>query len=170
MKNTSYIKSIINAMKSLPDTTPSESLYGAIERSIKVLQSDIISSIEPYAFYACDSLKLVDLSSAINIGICSFAGCASLAALILRNTDSLCILGDDAFGRAEKTVIQNNSITRVYTSNLISKGAGYIYVPRALIEDYKATENWSAYASQFRALEDYTVDGTTTGELDESKI
>ena len=26
------------------------------------------------------------------------------------------------------------------------------------------------YANQFRALEDYTVDGTRTGALDESKI
>ena len=46
---------------------------------------------------------------------------------------------------------------------------GYIYVPAALVDSYKAATNWSAYASQFRALEDYTVDGTTTGELDESK-
>lgn len=45
-----------------------------------------------------------------------------------------------------------------------------IYVPAALIDSYKAATNWSAYANQFRALEDYTVDGTITGELDESKI
>jgi hypothetical protein len=30
--------------------------------------------------------------------------------------------------------------------------------------------NWTTFSAQFRALEDYTVDGTTTGELDESKI
>lgn len=52
----------------------------------------------------------------------------------------------------------------------IANGTGYIYVPRALIEDYKVATNWATYASQFRALEDYTVDGTITGELDESKI
>ena len=34
----------------------------------------------------------------------------------------------------------------------------------------QAATNWSTYAAQFRALEDYTVDGTTTGELDETKI
>lgn len=47
---------------------------------------------------------------------------------------------------------------------------GYIYVPSALVDTYKAATNWSAYAGWFRALEDYTVDGTITGELDESKI
>ena len=46
----------------------------------------------------------------------------------------------------------------------------YIYVPRALVEDYKVATNWSAYADQFRALEDYTVDGTISGDLDETKI
>lgn len=49
-------------------------------------------------------------------------------------------------------------------------GTGYIYVPRALVDTYKAATNWSTIADQFRALEDYTVDGTITGELDESKI
>lgn len=57
-----------------------------------------------------------------------------------------------------------------FSNTRIDSGTGYIYVPRALIEEYKAAENWSTYASQFRALEDYTVDGTTTGDLDESKI
>ena len=55
-------------------------------------------------------------------------------------------------------------------NTLIGKGTGYIYVPRALVDSYKVATNWSTYASQFRALEDYTVDGTITGELDETKI
>ena len=58
----------------------------------------------------------------------------------------------------------------------IAAGNGYIYVPRALLsdddetKDYRRATNWSTYAAQFRALEDYTVDGTTTGELDKTKI
>jgi hypothetical protein len=47
---------------------------------------------------------------------------------------------------------------------------GYIYVPSPLVEGYKAATNWSAFASQFRVLEDYTVDGTTMGALDPNKI
>jgi hypothetical protein len=53
---------------------------------------------------------------------------------------------------------------------------GYFYVPRALLsdddakKDYRRATNWSNFATQFRALEDYTVDGTTTGELDPNKI
>ena len=40
----------------------------------------------------------------------------------------------------------------------------------ALVDSYKAATNWSTYADQIRALEDYTVDGTTTGALDETKV
>ena len=47
---------------------------------------------------------------------------------------------------------------------------GYIYVPSALVEGYKVAAGWSDFADKFRALEDYTVDGTITGELDETKI
>lgn len=52
----------------------------------------------------------------------------------------------------------------------IKAGTGYIYVPAALVEDYKVATNWSSFADQFRALENYTVDGTVTGEIDETKI
>ena len=62
------------------------------------------------------------------------------------------------------------SATDSLANTPIASGTGYIYVPSALIDSYKTATNWSVYADQFRALEDYTVDGTTTGELDESKI
>ena len=41
----------------------------------------------------------------------------------------------------------------------------YIYVPRALVDSYKATVAWSSNKDKFRALEDWTIDGTITGEL-----
>lgn len=44
------------------------------------------------------------------------------------------------------------------------------YVRRALVDEFKNATNWSTYADMYRALEDYTVDGTATGELDMSKI
>ena len=37
----------------------------------------------------------------------------------------------------------------------IEKGTGYIYVPKALMEQYKTATNWVAYAAQIRAIEDY---------------
>ena len=78
-----------------------------------------------------------------------FNKCVSLKAIVLRNEDTLS-RGDFTYGDL---------------GTPIASGTGYIYVPSALLEDYKAATNWSTYADQFRALEDYTVDGTTTGEL-----
>lgn len=34
-------------------------------------------------------------------------------------------------------------------------GAGYIYVPSALLDGFKQATNWSVFSSQFRAIEDY---------------
>lgn len=55
--------------------------------------------------------------------------------------------------------------TNDFTNTPIARGTGYIYVPRDLIATYEAATNWSTYAGQFRALEDYTDDGTTSGEF-----
>ena len=46
---------------------------------------------------------------------------------------------------------------------------GWVYAPKAYLSTYKSKLSL-VVSTQFRALEDYTVDGTITGELDESKI
>ena len=46
---------------------------------------------------------------------------------------------------------------------------GWVYAPKAYLSTYKS-KLLMVVSTQFRALEDYTVDGTITGELDESKI
>lgn len=67
-------------------------------------------------------------------------------------------------------IIRTETIPSVYGPPSIPTIKGYIYVPSALVDEYKSATNWSAHAEKFRALEDYTVDGTITGELDETKI
>ena len=97
-----------------------------------------------YAFEKCTSLGKIDLPMCTHIGVgtsyacCAFRACSSLSVAILRST-TMCELDD----------------TSVFSDTPISKGTGYIYVPKALIESYQAHEKWSTYASQFRAIEDY---------------
>ena len=112
-----------------------------------------ITVIYEAMFQKCSSLKKVDTPAVVNILNFAFDKCTSLVALILRS--------DTCSG------LQSTS---VFSSTPITSGTGYIYVPAALVDSYKSATNWSNYASQFRALEDYTVDCTTTGELDETKI
>ena len=93
------------------------------------------------------------------------SGNYSIKAVILR-TDAICTLSNtNAFSSCYHFYGTANS-----TYNPEGKKDGYIYVPSALIEQYKVATNWVTFADQFRALEDYTVDGTTTGELDWEKV
>ncbi len=45
--------------------------------------------------------------------------------------------------------------TNVFQDSAVAAGTAYIYVPSAQVEAYKAHANWSAYANQIRAIEDY---------------
>ena len=110
-----------------------------------------VTSIEYYAFQNCTSLTTVDFSNLTSIASGAFYSCTSLKTVILRNTTQVCTLAN----------------TIVFSSK---PADGYFYVPRALVDGYKTNSNWSTYANQIRALEDYTVDGTINGELDENKI
>lgn len=106
----------------------------------------------PWMFDGCTSLIYADFGKATAIGYSQTFNKTALTALVIRS-ETMATNAIDSLGGTP-----------------IGQGTGYIYVPSALLESYKAATNWSTYADQFRALEDYTVDGTTTGELDESKI
>ena len=105
-------------------------------------------------FSNCSVLAVVDLPNVASILTYVFSGCGALKSLVLRKSDAICTL----------------SSTNAFNNTPIKSGTGYIYVPASLIETYKTARNWDTYAAQFRALEDYTVDGTITGELDPNKI
>lgn len=127
--------------------------YRAFSDCSSLISAKFVSatSIGNYAFDSCSKLEKADFGSVASIGTSVFASCAALIALILRK-NALCTIASDLYGTA------------------IENGNGYIYVPAALVDSYKEASKWSTYATQFRALEDYTVDGTLTGELDETKI
>lgn len=130
------------------------------------------------SFYNCTSLKKVKFPSLTSFGGSSFEKCTSLLIADFTN------INKDAFqlhsnfagctGLIALVLRKDSLVDLLYTTNIgnsgITAGTCYIYVPRSLVDSYKAATNWSTYADQIRALEDYTVDGTITGELDETKI
>lgn len=113
-----------------------------------------VTEIKDRAFSGCAYLTTLDFSEKVSIGSYAFINCYRLDCLILRNTSELSSLSND------------NS----FTETAIKYKQGYIYVPSTLKSQYEGATNWSRYATIFRALEDYTVDGTTTGDLDPTKI
>lgn len=127
-----------------------------ISRTLTELKDDTVTEIGYYALSACYSLRVVDLPKLTRFSEQrAFSNCARLEALILRNTGAVCV---------------GNYNTLFSAGTSTPAGVTYIYVPAALVDSYKSANHWSEYANQFRALEDYTVDGTTTGELDPTKI
>lgn len=97
-------------------------------------------------FRGCSSLKIVDMAEDTttsayyhNIPAHTFSGCSSLDTLILRSPQMWSLA----------------NATNIFTNTPIANGTGYIYVPKALIEQYKVATNWVTYANQFRAIEDY---------------
>lgn len=100
--------------------------------------------IDEYAFEDCTALTKVDLGNNLNsdyattlVGVerLSLHGCTKMTTLILRG-DKVFRCGGSPFGGNTPSSL-------------------YIYVPRALINEYKKATNWTVYANRFRAIEDY---------------
>ena len=162
----------VNTVDSIGDEALASSI---IDRSITEILDNYATSIGSYAFSSCFSLTAAGFQAATKVYEHAFDRCSSLTTVDL---PAVTRIDSSAFYRcsALATVILRSatmatlSSTNVFDNTPIKSGTGYIYVPAALVGSYKAARNWSTYANQFRALEDYTVDGTTTGALDESKI
>ena len=90
-------------------------------------------------FGFCKSLKKIDLNVVEKIKAYAFWNCKSLECVKILNTETVCALADkDAFSNTP-----------------IANGTGYIYVPDALVNDYKKATNWSVYANQIKPLSEY---------------
>lgn len=96
------------------------------------------TSVALGAFWQCTALKKAEFASAVAFANNAFYGCSALTALILRNTEQISTITGTPFA-----------------ASAIASGTGYIYVPAALVDTYKAASGWSTYASQIRAIEDY---------------
>lgn len=125
-----------------------------------------VTGIDYGMFNGCISLTKTIFPSATGIYSTAFKSCYRLKTIVLGNESSVCELANiNAFTDCYHLY---GTVNETYNPDGLKDG--YIYVPRALVEDYKVATNWSTLATQFRALEDYTVDGAITGELDETKI
>ena len=97
------------------------------------------TSVASQAMENCYALAYADLPICKSIAAKGFYKCSSLETLILRRTTNVCALAN----------------VSAFTGTPIASGTGFIYVPSALVDSYKSATNWSTFASQFRAIEDY---------------
>jgi hypothetical protein len=109
-----------------------------IEGTLTEFSDNRVSVLGTAALQGCNNLTKVDFPALQEMGSGAFYGVSKLDTVILRNS-KLCTMR--AIGALNGTAIRG--------------GTGYIYVPSALIDSYKSATNWSTYAAQFRAIEDY---------------
>ena len=110
-----------------------------VERTIRdEYTNDRVTTIGEYAFSHNTALTLVSFPSVTSIGASAFASCSKLTTVIL--------------GAGSYVALSNVS---AFTGTPIASGTGFIYVPAALVDTYKIASNWSTYANQIRAIEDY---------------
>lgn len=86
----------------------------------------------------CSEIIKADFSNLQNIRYSTFYSNKKLVTLIIRT---------QAVAKLEKT--------SAFKDTPIASGTGYVYVPSALVDSYKSATNWSTYADQIRAIEDY---------------
>ena len=113
----------------------------------------------------CNKTKKIDISH-YNISSTSrvdnwCSQCYSLTAVIIRSFGENYVLDNSSFTSCYKMLGKTDA---TYNPN---GEQGYVYVPRNMVDILNAKTNWSEL--QFKALEDYTKDGTTTGEFDDEK-
>ena len=91
------------------------------------------------AFERCNNLKKIDLTVVEKIKAYAFWNCELLECVKILNTKTVCTL-------VNKSAFSNTPI---------ENGTGYIYVPDALVNEYKKATNWSVFANQIKPLSEY---------------
>lgn len=134
-----------------------------------------LQSMNIQTFYGCNSLEYLKLPSLKSVATQSIRNCKKIAVVDLPVCTSIGNLAFDSDSALKCIILRSSTMCTLASSaalngTLIASGTGYVYVPRNLIASYQAATQWSTYPNQFRALEDYTIDGTTSGDIDMTKI
>lgn len=150
------MSSFVNTVESVGDEALTNSI---IDRSITELADDISTTIGQYAFRTCTKLTNVNFPSVTSTGVGAFYGCTTLAKAEFASSVAF---GNNTFYNCSALtvlILRNTEAISNLTGGLsgtpIASSTGYIYVPSALVDTYKATSGWSSYADQIRAIEDY---------------
>lgn len=119
------------------------------------------SSAEQRQFDGCSNLESIDVSVLNGFPENGTIGCTNLKYLFLRKTSSIVTISANA--------LYTNTPFKGYNGLV-----GTAFVPSALLSTYQSATNWVTLYTNgtciFKVLENYTLDGTTTGEINWTKI
>ena len=149
--------------------------------NINTVNSETVTQISDYAFYGATVLQKCNMPNVTQVGTQSFVLCNQLQrlefpklntsilvsafannpALTYINLGKATIISNAAFSGCDaiETIIllKDDGIVSLKHSNAFSNsgiaaGTGFIYVPDALVDNYKTATNWSTYAEQIKPL------------------
>ena len=134
--------------------------YAFSGTQITNLSLPALSTIGAYAFYECTTLQNMVFQLLQEV---PYNGLRQFKGLVKADFHALKAIKSNGFYQCtnlETLIIRTNSVCTVvtgtvFTASKIANGTGYIYVPAALVDSYKTATNWSTFAAQFRAIEDY---------------
>lgn len=139
-------RSVTEIQDEIVTSIPQNGLYGCTALTKAVFAG--VTNMGNYAMQGCTALQTLDLHQKITFGMDVLKNCSALTALILRSSEAISLRSGDIFGGTP-----------------IASGAGYIYVPSALVESYKTATHWKTYANQIRAIEDYPAVCSDLGKV-----
>lgn len=157
--------------------------------------NDRVTSVGDRAFSGCTMLTAVSFSNELSIGSRILDSCTSLKRTRFEKSVSMKFDNYPLSGIPSNSIVDFCEYVELRYRTFNSPGAHVVlryadgvcpldhtnidnasgkylkvYVPSALLEEYKSATNWSGTSCVWRAIEDYTVDGTITGEIDLTKI
>lgn len=154
---------IVPTVNSVGDAALTNSI---IDKSITEIQDELVTDIRENAFHNCAALKKAVFGSVSKVADRAFDGCTALTTADFHAVTSL---GDYAFNNCFaltalflRGATVCHAVSGTFQNSGIASGNGYIYVPAALLDAYKAHSGWGQYASQIHPIEGYTVTWANT--------
>ena len=126
-----------------------------------------------YAFRDCTKLATIDLSKAVYVGeeslrntaittanmpevtylnYFSLYGCSALTSIYLEKIRTFGGAIGTTFPALQSVVINNATVPTATGAKPLGDYTGNIYVPDAVVNNYKTATNWSYYANQFKPI------------------
>lgn len=152
-----------------------------LNRTITEFNDDVATKVGPCAFFHCVSLTRVNLPNVTSVDVQSFSSCTALTSVDLSKATKLEGYAFNACVKLATIILRSGTVCTLDGTSALGgtpfasgNAGGTLLVPSALVESYKTATNWSTYwgygHNRFLALEDYTLDGTITGEIDWDKL
>lgn len=183
LTNTTDLTSVANAIRTKGGTTAQLVYPSGFVSAINAIETGGGGSDELVNSLIDRTISGAYVNNTVTIiGRYGLAGCTKLTSVMLpavRTTDGNSMIGCSEVRKADFSNLQNIRYSTFYSNKKlvtliirtqvvtklentsafkdtpIASGTGYVYVPSALVDSYKTATNWSTYANQIRAIEDY---------------